>query len=184
MADYFSDHYSATVGATSVDDPRIKAAPGIAHAKIHYKRAVVTVPTTVLAADVARFMTLKTSDRILDIQLTKVVTTTATTWTADMGCYNSTLNHAGPVIDVDMFASAFNILQVLNRSDQFAEASLEVEDRGKMLYQLADDTLGSAVYDNDPHEAWDLALTMVTVTGVPAIPAEIIMEVRYTSAGS
>ena len=51
MADYYSEHYTTTVGGTSVTDPRIKAPPGLSHAKIHYKRGSVTVAAGVTDDD-------------------------------------------------------------------------------------------------------------------------------------
>ena len=182
MANFFSDHFTNTVGGTSPDSPRIKVKSGILRSKIYYSRSVVTIPTTVLAGDVVRFTTLKSSDRIQELMFTKAVTTTATELDVAVGFYESGQNNDGPVVDVDLFGVATDFLPQKTRSDLFRNGGQVVkEDWGKALYELVDIGLASALYDNDPLANWDLAFTVITVTGIPAAASEVVCEIRYTS---
>lgn len=183
MADYFSDHYTATVSGTTVDDPRFKVDPGISHSKIYYKRATVTAPAAITTADVLRFFSLKTNDRPLELLLSSIAFT-GTGQPADCGVYQA---GGGAVVDVDLFGNEAAPLDDLSvavvRADLFILGALEQEDRGKMLFQLADEGLASTLYDEDPHEEWDICLTMGTESAITA-GGELIMECYYTSGGN
>ena len=179
MADYFSDHYSATASSNTIDDPRIKVAAGLSNAKIRYKRGVVTTDTDQAAADVLRFFTLKSSDRILELLLT-TPGDGGTTVTTDLGVHTK---DGGAAIDANLFATAVDINAAVARVDQFVEAgTLEQADRGKPLYVLVDEGLASAVYDNDPLVDWDITGTISTENATAG--AEVVLEVYYTSAGA
>lgn len=187
MANYFSDHYSTTVGATAVDDPPIKADPGISHAAVRYKRATVTVAAGVTDDEQCRFFPLKSTDRLHALYLS-TPSLTGTTMTADMGVYR-TVEDGSALVDLDLFCAAAtspldDLTVAIARVDLFALGALEDEDRGKMLYQLVDEGLATTVYDNDPHYNFDLVLTMNTETAV-TVGAEFVLEAFYTAgAGS
>jgi len=182
MADFYSDHYTATTSGTSIDDPRIKAAPGIAHAKIHYKRGTVTTTTATAAGDVLRFFQLKSSDRLLQLFLSHTADA-STSATGDCGLHAT---DGGAVIDLDLFIGVAtvpmsDITAAIARVDLLPlGATLEVEDVGKQLWVLADE--GGGTYTVDPFETWDVTLTIAAETGIVA--TEYVLEAYYTSAGS
>jgi len=182
MADYYSDHFTTTVGGTSQDDPRIKAGPGLDHATLRYKRATATVAAGVTDDEQVRFMQMKSSDRLIHLYLS-TPSLTGTTMTSDMGLYAT---DGGAVIDLDLFCAAAtspcdDLTVAIARVDLFALAVLEDEDRGKHLWQLADEGGGS--YSADPVELWDLVLTMNTETAV-TVGAEFVLEAVYTAGGN
>lgn len=180
MATYFSDHFTETASGTSIDDPRIKVNAGLKHAKMRYSRATVTAPAAITTGDILPLLQLKTNDRIHAIYIS-TPSFTGTGQPADLGIYDETATTA---IDDDCFAAEDAPLDDLTvaiaRVDCFAIGALENEDRGKRLFELVDEALGTAVYDEDTREVWTLALTMGTESTVTA-GAEIVCEVYYTS---
>ncbi len=187
MANYYSDHFSTTVGATSVDDPPIKAPPGISHSALRYKRGSVTVAAGVTDDEQCHFFPLKSTDRLIHLYLS-TPSLTGTTMTADLGVYR-TPEDGGALVDLDLFCAAAtspcdDLTVAIARVDCFALGALEDEDRGKMLYQLVDEGLATTAYDNDPKYNFSIVLTMNTETSVTA-GAEIVLEAVYTAgAGS
>ncbi len=184
MADFYSDHYTATVSGTSIDDPRIKAAPGIAHAKLHYKRATITTTTATAAGDVLRFFQLKSGDRPVNLFLSHTADVSTAT-TGDCGLYST---DGGAVLDLDLFcavgvAPMSDLTAAITRTDLLPlSTALEVEDVGKPLYQMLDEALGTTVYDNDPHATWDVCITIAAETGI--VSSEFVLECVYTSPGA
>jgi len=182
MADFYSDHYTATAAGTSIDNPRLKVAPGIAHAKIHYKRGTVTTTTATAAGDVLRFFQLKSSDRLLQLFLSHTADA-STSATGDCGLYAT---DGGAVIDLDLFCAVgtvpmSDITAAVARVDLLpVSTELEVEDVGKQLWQMADE--GGGTYSVDPFETWDVAITVAAEVGIVA--TEYVLEAYYTSAGS
>jgi len=183
MADYYSEHYTTTVGGTAIQDPRPKVAPGLSHAKVRYKRGSVTVAAGVTDSEQCRFFPLKTADRLLFLYFSNPGLT-GTTMTADAGVYKEA-SDGGAVIDLDLFCAAATVpmsdlTAAAAHVDLLILGALEDEDRGKMLFQMADEGLASTVYDNDPHEQWDVVITMNTETAV-TVGAELVLEAWYTS---
>ena len=184
MATFYSDHFTATDSGTSIDSPRFKIDPGICHAKVYYKRASVIIPAAITTADILAIMQLKTSDRLHHLFMS-TPGITATGQPADCGLYNE---DATTVIDVDLFGNEVSgttddLGTLIPRDDVLTQGALEDEDRGKMLFQMADEGLASTLYDTDPHEIWTVCLTMGT-ENTATVGAELIMEAFYTSAGS
>jgi len=184
MATFYSDHFTATDSGTSIDAPRFKIDPGICHAKVYYKRASVIAPAAITTADILVIMQLKTSDRLHHLYLSTPAFTGGGQ-PADCGLYDE---DGTTVIDVDLFGSEVSgttddLSVLVPRDDVLTQGALEDEDRGKMLFQMADEGLASTLYDNDPHEIWTVCLTMGTENAITA-GAEIVMEAFYTSAGS
>lgn len=178
MATLFSNHYGTGQANTSVSTG-YKASAGINHARARIKQARITVPiggTGGTANDVWRLMTFKSSDRIFSLLVT--VTGTGGAGAAHLGLYKAGANHDGAVIDTDLFASALSLINAIARVDQFKEAAtLEDEDRGKTLWELADE--GAGTYTSDPMEEWDLTAEISTTTTTAA--TEVLVEVLYTS---
>jgi hypothetical protein len=181
MADFYSDHYTATAASTSVDDPRIKTAPGIAHAKIHYKRGSVTTSTATAAGDALRFFPMKSSDRLLQLMLSHTADA-STSASGDVGLYAT---DGGAALDIDLFGDVLvspmdDITAAIVRQDLIVDGALTNEDVGKMLWeQLA---VGAGTDTTDPHLVYDVVLTIAAEVGIVA--TEYILEAYYTSAGS
>lgn len=180
MADYYSEHYTETVGGTAVQDPRPKTAPGISHSPLRYKRGSVTPAAGVTDDEICRFFTLKSSDRLIHLYLS-TLSLTGTTMTADGGVY---LADGGALVDLDLFCAAAtspldDLTVAVVRVDLFALGLLENEDRGKQLWELINDA-GAVTYAQDPNLTYDIAITMNTETAVTAA-SELILEAVYTA---
>ena len=185
MAEVLSDHYTATVGGATIDDPRLKVDPGIAHAKVFYKRATVTAPAAITTADVLRFFPMKTGDRLHALYIS-TPSFTGTGQPASCGFYKTDL---GAVVDADAVnaetAPLDDLTVAIDRVDMIGPDASQWNDerRGMQIFAVVDAILGTSVYDNDPQELWDVCLTMGTENGV-TVGAEIVVEAYYTSAGS
>lgn len=183
MPNYLSDHYTATVGGATIDDPRLKVPAGIDHAAVRYKRATVTAAAGVTDDEQMRFFPMKSSDRIFNLFL-QTPSLTGTNMTSDCGIYQTDL---GALIDLSLFGSAADVplddLQdAIPRTDLFSVGLLEDEDRGKRLWELALE--GAGTDTEDPNETWDIVITINTETAI-TVGAEFVMEVLYTAgAGS
>ena len=179
MADFYSDHYTATASSTSQDDPRIKAAPGIAHAKIHYKRGSVTTTAATAAGDVLRFFQLKSSDRLLELRAS-TVGDAGTSATADFGLH---LTDGGAVVDADLFyAGNLDIKAAVAGVDVMKDGAVDDHDRGKQLWEISDE--GASSYGSLAAAPSVFDVTATIVAEVAIAGAEIILEAYYTSAGS
>lgn len=182
MANYYSDHFTATAGGTSVDDPRIKVPSGVNHGAIRYKRATVTTAAAVTDDEICVFFDMKTGDRIHALYFSATAMT-GTTMTADLGVYDEDL----VLKDLDLFCAAAtapltDLTTAVARTDMFIKGALEDQDRGKTLWELVKEgTSGSDT--SDPLETWKIALTMNTETLVTA-GNENVLEVYYTSDGN
>lgn len=185
MANYFSDHYAAITSpvAEAIDDPKIKAAPGISHSKLRYKRGTITVPAAVTDDEQCRFFPLKSSDRLLNLYLS-TPSLTGTTMTADIGIYD-TEDDGNALADLDLFIEAAtspvdDLSVAIARVDVLPLGlTLEVEDIGKPLWELANE--GALTLTEDPLKQWDIVLTMNTETAITA-GAEIVLEAIYVAA--
>ena len=182
MADFFSDHYTATTSGTSIDNPRLKVAPGLSHAKVHYKRGSVSVTTATAAADVLRFFKLKSSDRPLELLLSHTADA-STSAAVDCGVHRP---DGGLVYDLNLWcavgtAPMVDITLAIERTELFSLGALEPEDRGKQLWALVEEgaTQGWTV---DPNVEFDITMTISAEVGIVA--SEYVMECYYTSAGA
>jgi len=181
MADFYSEHYAAVVTAgvspTSIDDPLAFVAAGINHGKLHYKRGSVWTTTATAAADILRFFRLKSSDRILELVLNHEADA-STSATGDVGLYTA----GGAVIDLDLFCDVgdvpmSDITAAMVRANLFATATsaLDNEDRGKRLWELANE--GAATLTEDPLVDYDICMTVAAEVGIVA--TEYVMECIY-----
>lgn len=177
MATYFSDHFSTAAAATTVDRVH-RPVVAISHGRLRYKRAKIAF--TPAAADIVRFFTLKSGDRLVELWLSSddMASTSAT---VHVGIYKAGDNHDGAVIDDDVFATSVDTATAaLARSDVFNEAgnfTLPVG-RGSTLWELAD--AGAGTYTADPQEAWDVTMTIAAISGPAA--SDVVLEAYYTAA--
>ena len=179
MADQWSDHFaSSQPGLTRVGQRRVSA--GIGHSRLRYKRAAITLdlaPSAFTAADVARIMQFHSNDRLIELFVYSAGD--AGTVAVDIGLYKSGQQHDGVVVDVDLFCSALAINAGIARVDEFLEAGLTNNDRGKTLWEMANIGLSASTYSADDNAMWDLCLT-ATATLDTADEAMVI-EAFYTS---
>ena len=172
MTTFYSDNYSSSTTATSVE-------VGYKHtsrADVTLRSCRFTVPTTAADDDVIRLITVKSSDRLWDLRLSTIAAITGV-GTIDIGLHKSGYNHDGAVIDVDLFASDQDIVATIARTSVFKESVTLVDvDRGKTFWELA--TIGAASYTEDPQESWDITATfdgstVLTAEGVILVEADI-----------
>lgn len=183
MADFWSDHYTNTaLGSTTIDDPRIKVAAGLNHAKRRYKRATLAVTTATAAGDVLRFFKIKSSDRIIELQLSHDADA-STTVNGDIGLY--TVGAGGAVLDLDLYGDVLvapcdDLTVVIGRTetitgDVFIGGVLTDVDRGLMAWeQLA---IGAGTDTVDPILEYEVCLTIAAETGIVA--SEYVLECTY-----
>lgn len=185
MSTFYSDHYTVGTPNDAVtpnvglapDDPRIKVTPGHKHAAIRYSRASILMTSLANPAgtDFIRMMSLKSSDRILDLFALGVGNTSTA---GNVGVYLAGDDNAGAVVDADLFASAF-LFTTVTRTDIFAESAvLADEDRGKQLWELA--LIGAGTDTEDPHVMYDIGIDL-TAAGTEDT---IILECYYVAGGN
>ncbi len=182
MADWYSDHYNSTVAQSAIQDPRPAIAAGLNHGEYHYKRATVTPGAGVTDDEKLFFFTLKSSDRLQHLWLSTAAGLTGTTMTSDMGVYRG---EGGALYDLDLFCAAGtspcdDLTVAIARVDLFILGALEVEDRGKQMWELVEEGATQS-WTEDPGEVFDIILTMNTETSVTAA-TELILEAQYVSA--
>jgi hypothetical protein len=175
MSTWFSDHFGADgLNDTSLASPRIIPSAGIAHGRVRYKRAYLS--GLCIAADVLRFFSMKSGDRLIDLMLSSDGGSTA--GAINVGLHLSGDNHDGDAVDADLFASAQAISTAMERTSIFAEATtLQHEDHGKTLWALA--AIGAGSDTVDPLVSYDITGT-VSTTFTDAVSI-LVMEAYYTS---
>jgi len=186
MAEFLSEHYTATAGGSTIDDPRLKVAAGLGHSKLHYKRGEVLAPAAITTGDVLRFFSMKTSDRLSKLIISTEAGFTGTGQPADCGFYQTDLGVvvdsdaiiAGGVAPLDDLTVGIDGVDLLGVDVSEWHAGL----RGLPIWKAIDTVLGTALYDTDPHEVWDVCLTMGTENSVSA-GGIIVLEAYYTTAG-
>jgi len=159
MAVWYSDWYGtqSSAGASTIAVPAIKTPWGVNTRT--YKRCQIVMPLSPVAftaADTARLMHFKTSDRLVEILVTAAGATAAA---ADIGFYLSGANHDGGTCPgttpTTLFASAL-VLTTIARVDEFLESAVNINsDRGQAIWELLALTA-------DPNVEVDLSLTCTT----------------------
>lgn len=183
MPNYFSDHYTTTVGGGAPDEnPRVILPSGVDHATLRYKRATVTVPAAIANDEILRFFPMKSGDRLIELFI-QTPSLTGTSFDAACGLY---LSNNGAVLDIDLFCAAAtapldDLTDVILRTDIFALAILDSEDRAKPLWENLAEGAGSDT--SDPFLIYDVCITMDTEDTV-TVGAEIVMEAVYTAGGN
>lgn len=180
MATFYSNHYSADVGATghftTLSNPPILVAPGRGHTRFRRKEARLTVPSgqDLGDNDVIRIMDLKSSDRLINLYFTMDANWGATT-TFNVGLYEKGNNNDGAVVDEDLFGDAIDWSGAIARVDYFDEATtLGNIDRGKTLWEQA--AVGDATYTTDPGIMF--TVTAQTTQDISATAAAVVMMVE------
>ena len=177
MATYFSDNISGS-GANTTLDSQYRASVGIRHARTRTSiaRATTADSTGFQTTDVVRMITLKSSDRLLALEL--AVDGTATAGAVDIGLYLTGTAHAGAVADADLFSIAVVVSTETDLIDIMDEGTLvDGVDRGKTMWELA--TLGSGTnYTSDPNVEFDICLTPSTNFDDDT---ECVLKAVYTS---
>ncbi len=188
MARHFSEHYaadstSAVAVATAALDPVKKAKPGIAH--VNVKRKVVHLDfsqSTIAAAEEVRCFTLKSGDRPFQMRWSTDSTWAGSALTADIGLYTPGGAHDGAVLDIDLFASATDILATIARADVLTEAgTIEDHHRQIPLWEML--ALGAGSDTTDPFLEYDVVITFKTVTTM-TVQDRIFLEMDYVPAGT
>lgn len=186
MATFYSNHYTAgtpndvvtpNVGLAP-DNPRVKVTSGWKHATTRYSRAEILMTSLAnpAATDFVRMMSLKSSDRLIQLFVLGVGNTTTA---GNIGLYRAGDNHDGTVLDADLFASAL-LLTTVTRADIFKQATtLADEDRGKQLWQLVNIGVPST-FTTDPNLTFDIGIDLTAV----ATEDTIVMEAYYTAGGN
>jgi len=164
MSNQYSDWYASAQPGLTVASPGFKKAAGVDNK--WYKRASIILdlaPTAFTIADIARLMTFKPNDRIVEIF---VSASGGTAVAADLGIYLAGSAHDGAVVDVDRFASAITLAGTVARTERLIESTNIVDtDRGKMLWEL----LGLSAQP-DPWVEYELAFTATaTLTTADAL---------------
>lgn len=177
---HYSPHFTITAPnlvASVVDDPAIKVAPGLRHATMRHTHALIELAAATLTdEDEIRFLTMKSSDRLLELRASLPAAWAATTLTAEVGIYLAGENHAGAVVDVDLFDATFEMDDTHARADVFINAALLDEQRGLPLWGL----LGLSA---DPNVLYDIVWTISVLDTVTA-QSNMLVEAIYKSGGN
>ena len=180
MATRYSDHFSATGDDGDSLDMQVRVSAGIGHGRLRYKRARAN--GLFLTSDTLRMMTFKSSDRITELLLTYDGANTG--GAVNVGLYLSGSNHAGAVVDADLFCTALTTTTLGVRTDILGEAGSaliavagEDEVRGLPLWKQA--TYGAGADTVDPMTEYDIVITPSTsISGADSI---MTLEAYYTS---
>ena len=188
MTVFYSPHFTdetptTTTLAVAAADPAIKSAPGTAHATMKKTHTLINLAGATLAdEDDIRMFPMKSGDRLYELFISVPAAWDFTTLTAQIGLWEAGEVHNGVVIDDDLFNTSFDLTATTARVDQFDGNVLEDEDRGKRLWEMANE--GDGTYTVDPFEVWDIVITISALTAGNAVSAEILLEAFYTSAGA
>jgi hypothetical protein len=154
MPTFFSDQWTTGLDQTSLPTLPSETEPhaGIKHARERVTIGRMTV-TNAAAGDIFRFLTLRSSDRLLALYFSTLGIMTGAD-DASLGIYLSGDNHDGAVEDVDLFDVVLDLLAVSNHADMFTNAALTHMQRGQPLWELNGDSV-------DPHVNYDVAITTI-----------------------
>ncbi len=152
-----------------------RAPVGISHARLRTKIARVTY--LALTTDVLRMITLKSSDRLISLELATDGACAA--GAVDVGLYLSGKNHTGAVADADMFSTALVVSTETDYVDAWLDSTLlDGVDRGRTMWALA--TLGAGTnYTVDPIIEFDIVL--IASTNCTTTAQELTKKADYTA---
>ena len=177
MAVYFSDHMAVSTANTTLVEG-YKAHAGIKHART---RTTISRATGLfLDADVVRMITLKSSDRLIGLELATDGACSA--GAVDVGIYLSGDDHDGAEEDEDIFATAVTVSTETDLIEIFTERTSSILvggiDRGKTMWEIV--TLGGGTnHTSDPNINFDLCL--VPTTSLTVLATELTLKAIYTS---
>ncbi len=174
MAVYFSDNIADSSANTSLG-VGYRATVGVRHART--RTSIARVTALALTTDVVRMITLRSSDRLLSLELATDGACAA--GAVNVGLYLSGSAHDGAVADADVFATAVTVSTETDLVDIFDENTLlDGVDRGRTLWEIA--TLGAGTnYTSDPIVNFDICL--VPSTSLTTAAAELTLKAVYTS---
>lgn len=174
MATFFSDNLADPTDNTDLG-VSFRASAGIKHART--RTAISRVTALALTTDTVRMVTLRSSDRLLGLELATDGGSTA--GAVNVGLHLAGSAHDGAVEDADMFATAVVVSTETDLVDIMTEGTLiDGVDRGRTMWEIA--TLGAGTnYTEDPHIDFDITLTASTSLSVAA--SELTLKAIYTS---
>jgi len=178
MAVHYSDHFGTGVDIQAIVDPRTATSSGKKHSRKRISRAEIDMGASTVADDeVARLLTLKSSDRIFSIRDCCDGSATALT-TVDLGIYATGDNNDGAVLDRTLFGSGLDAAAGYALTERvLTDANVNDEDVGLTLWELVN--LGAVTtYSADPVINMDLCYTYLN--GV-TVGARHTVIVEYTS---
>jgi len=122
---------------------------------------------------------LRSGDRILDMNYSTLTLDDTTSITLDIGLYKAGAAHDGAEIDLDLFT---NVDDVSTPDDIRVDALLQATtlsqiDRGKTLWEMAD--IGGGTYTTDPGELWDICAAFNL--GSTLVAGTLMMECTYVA---
>jgi hypothetical protein len=177
MAEFFSDHFASPSANTAVG-LHYRAPVNISQARTRTKVARITGLFS--TSDVVRMMSLRSSDRLLQLHVGSDAGSTA--GTVHVGVYKPGENHDGAVEDVDLFDNALDISTAAIDpwgADAMVAGVLVGTDRGKTMWELVTLGNGPGNYTEDPNLGFDLCFTpSVSFT---VADTELTMIATYTS---
>ena len=198
----FSNAYTSTVSGSTVEigygpstgtsggvvtDGATVITEGVAlqHVRTRRNLAVATIPvlasdgTIWATADTVRMMTIKSNDRIIEMNVwTDSALTAVTTLTCDVGLALTGREHDGAVVDVNIFDVALDISTApVVRADIFDNGALTDDHRYLPAWALAG--IGDGTDTEDPMVLYDILLTMVVAGATTA--GKLWLEVIYVA---
>jgi len=181
MATRYSDHFSTSGDDGDSLDMQVRAAAGISHGRVRYKRA--RAGGLFLTTDTVRMMTFKSSDRLLELWLTTDGGSTA--GAVNVGLNLSGSNHDGAVIDANLFATTLTTSTITTRTNILGEAGSaliavagEEAIEGQTLWEIAA-AHGGGSDTSDPMTQYDIVIT--PSTSFTVADSIVTMEAYYTS---
>ena len=186
MTNFYSDLYSSQSPAT---EPEIGFRPEVSvyGGRIFYRRAKISVDGSVWdSSAIWRFMTFQSTDRLLELYLswenmTGGLLSLGLSESREVAEGNIRLNgvtSSALVVDRTDLASPSSSYGV----DRFADADLEDDDRGKRLYEHANEVSGGSNYASDPYDTFDIA-GIITTSGTKPTAGVIVVEADYVQGG-
>jgi len=185
MADtFYSNHYSAEIGATGhfttkQGPPIDRVRSGFGGSRKRHKFCQLNVPSgqDLGAGDIIRLMDVKSGDRPTALFITSDANWGATA-DFDIGLYLKGDDNDGAVVDVDLFETTpYDISGAVTRVDVLTLAVLDEWDRCKTFWELAD--IGAATITSDPRVTYTIAMTAVGDTSATAALVEMLVELEY-----
>lgn len=176
MSVFFSDHYSTGISITALPATPVNPDAGIAHGRKRYRRAQVTA--LALTTDTIRMITMKSSDRLINLQISSDGVSAA--GAVNIGAYLTGNLHDGVVLDADLFASAITTSSAIHRTAALVEAgTVQHESGGIPLWEMVVEGADPLSWTVDPQVRIDLVITPSTSFTTTA--SILTLEAEYTA---
>lgn len=177
MATYYSDHFADTSDYSALVYPTKSVAVGICHARKRWSRASFVGLLTTATTDIARMLTLRSSDRLIDLYLSTDAACAA--GAVDIGLYLRGGNHDGAVVDADLFASAVDVHTAAFAPTSILNEATTITTIGYGLPLWEQAALGAATYTSDPGVLFDIVISAETTMTTTA--TTLILEALYSA---